>query len=239
MKHLFLFLLLLFASESIAQLNTGPDLSTYDRVVPYTIDVVRSDELETDQYYAVKKNRKWGAVNQQGQVIIPIAYDTLIPFPGNFSIGAKKVKFGLIDLKGKELTPFRYDSMYSDYSRHLIAVTKNKLGLVSDEGVELTAQVYTRLTRQSTYGCRCAQKNGRFAILSGAGKELTTFVYDQLQNYEPPTDVWVLRKQGKWGFYDCEKQKEISDFIYDDVTRFWVDGAEVIVKGVKKEIRLK
>jgi hypothetical protein len=229
----------LFASTCVFSYAQPLDLSRYDAHVAYSVDVIKNDEWAAENFYAVKAKGKWGAITEKGVSVIPLKYDTLILFSGNFSIGAKKGKFGLLDLKGAELTAFKYDSLYSDFSRQIIAVINRKLGLLSDEGKEITPLVYSAITRQSVYGCRCVEKNGRIAVLAGSGKELTPFEYDLLQLYEPPLDVWVLRKNGKWGFYDCEQQKTITPFVYDKVEKFYGYEADVIEKGVKKKIKLK
>jgi WG containing repeat len=211
----------------------------YEDIEPYYLEVLKNGDWVTDSYFAIKHRGKWGAVNERNEVVVHPNYTALVPFPGNFSLGAKKEKFGLISSSGQELTPFKYDSVYADFSRQLIVRLGGKLGLLGDDGKEMTPIVYSSITRQSTYGCRCAGKNGKFAMLSGAGKELTSFVYDRIQEYDPPTDVWVLRKSGKWGFYDCELKKELTPFIYDKVTAFSVYEAEVVLNGAKKKIKIK
>lgn len=223
---------------------TKTDLSelippVYESIRPYQQEIIKNDEWITERSFVVMKNGKWGAVNDKNQAFIQLVYADLIPLTANFALAARKQKFGLISRNGVELTAFKYDTLYQDFSRQVIARVSNKLGLLSDDGKENSPIAYESISRQSTYGCRCASKNGKLGILSGGGKEITPFVYDRVQGYEPPTDVWVLRKNGKWGFYDCETQRELTPFIYENVSGFSVYEAEVTLNGVKKKIKLK
>jgi len=74
-----------------------------------------------------------GAVNSQGNLIIPVEYDALMWSSRGFEAGKNKKK-GLIDHKGNVLVPIIYDdlsSFYEDDFRDFLKVTSNgKTGVV-------------------------------------------------------------------------------------------------------------
>lgn len=52
---------------------------------------------------------KWGYVNTQGELVIPLKYDAADFFEGDFAIVEMKGKKAFIDKAGKALMPFIYD----------------------------------------------------------------------------------------------------------------------------------
>lgn len=67
------------------------------------------DQIMTDRggYARVRIGDKWGAINAQGEEIIPVKYDEMFPIcceRANVRIGNY---WGYVNTKGEELTPFK------------------------------------------------------------------------------------------------------------------------------------
>jgi hypothetical protein len=179
-------------------------------------------------------------VNYKDGVKINMVYETLIDLDGFAGFAGKKGKYGFIRWDGSPVTSFTYDSMYTDWSSANFLVTRdNLIGLMDDDGKELLKPSLSEVTRTSTYGCRCAKRDGKYAIISSRGINLSGFVYDDFKPYQAVHDEMLLKKNGKWGFFGCRSKKEISPFIYDSVVAFYGYEADVMLNGVKKKIKLK
>ena len=66
----------------------------------------------------VQKGGKWGVVNSQGKLIIPVVYDDVqVKDFYNYESEAVKVKkgelWGIINLKGEEIVPCTYSEIWS------------------------------------------------------------------------------------------------------------------------------
>lgn len=80
---------------------------------------------------AVKKEKKWGYIDKQGNLVIDYKYEIV----GNFSEGLANVymdgKYGYIDTKGNTVIDFKYESA-NGFSGGLAAVKENEKWLIID-----------------------------------------------------------------------------------------------------------
>ena len=215
-------------------------------VIPAKYDSIRQvvdlwaphDDKSPD--FMVEFQGKWGVINYKNGVKINLVYDMLIDLDGFAGFAAKKGKYGFVRWDGSPVSTFSYDSMYSDWSSPNFIVTRDKMiGLMDDNGKELFKPSLSEVTRTSTYGCRCAKRDGKYAVISSRGINLSGFIYDEFKPYQLVHDEMMFRKNGKWGFFGCRSKKEISPFIYDSVVAFYGHEADVMLNGAKKKIKLK
>jgi hypothetical protein len=181
-------------------------------------------------------NGNWGVVNLKNEFVVAAQYQSLYPLQG-FVLSARKGKVALINYNGEVLTPFKYDTIYYDFSNSLVAKFNDNLGLLSESGKEMTLFQYSAFGQSTLYGCRCAKKGAKWGVLSSSGKELTQFIFDEVLWYR--LDQIPLRKNNKWGFYDCKNQRESTPFIYEKVVRFFGVEAEVSLNGIIKRVKLE
>ncbi len=137
--------------------------------------------------YIARKNDKWGSVDANHKIIIPVQYDTKDEDGGTFQMDGeayfglddafllgKKGKWGLLDYTGKTIMPFQYTDL-------------QEMG-----------DVYV------------AQKNGKYGIINKNGRVHTPFQYKNFLGMWRQ-DMAVLSKDGeKWLFVDVEG-KESGD----------------------------
>jgi len=216
------------------------------QVIPFKYDSIRQvvdlnaphDDRTPD--FMVKSQGKWGVVNHKDGVKINLIYETLIDLDGFAGFAGKKGKYGFIRWDGTPVNTFTYDSMYTDWSAPNFIVTRDEMiGLMDHDGKELFKPSLSYVTRTSTYGCRCAKRDGKYAVLSSRGINLSGFVYDEFKPYQLVYDEMLFRKNGKWGFFGCRSKKEITPFIYDSVVAFYGHEADMMLHGVKKKIRVR
>jgi hypothetical protein len=196
-----------------------------------------AQEKDLVPYFIVREKRRWGMITPTKEIVIPIAYDEVSNLSYPF-LSLKKGKYGLAKSDGKLVSPFKYDTIYNDFSMATFVVgLNNRLGLISMEGKEMTPIIYTSVGKQGENGCRCVRKDGKWGVISSAGKELTPFVYEEVKWYN--LNQIPLRKNNKWGFYDCQNKKESTPFIYDRLVNFYGYEADVLLNGITKRIKLE
>lgn len=145
-----------------------------------------------------EKNGKYGTVDLQGNVIIPLEYGYMNPYHYGFTNIDKNGKQTFVDTKGNLLTPFRYDTVYYFGKNGLAPVAYNKDGV-----------------QKFTYNIG----DKKFALLNRQGKEVTPFIYDDAH----PTDEAVTivikksmtREPDKFGLVNAQG-KLIAPMIYED-----------------------
>lgn len=85
----------------LASPETDDLKSKYDRI--YNSDV--------PNLKVVVKNNLWGAINEDGEEVVPLNYDELSNFSKGFGIALTSSGYGLIDSKNTVLLPFEYKSI--------------------------------------------------------------------------------------------------------------------------------
>lgn len=58
----------------------------------------------------IKKNDKWGIIDNRGHLIIPCIYDGIFHFQNGLAVARKNDKYGVVNSKGSVLVPFEFDA---------------------------------------------------------------------------------------------------------------------------------
>lgn len=93
---------------------------------------------------AVGSNGKWGAVDRNDKLVIPLKYGFLMPFYEGYA-AAYKTKYGkaaLIDSNGNELTGFIYDSMNGCNEGRICVGVNGKYGFLDTSGKVVIPIIY-------------------------------------------------------------------------------------------------
>lgn len=93
---------------------------------------------------AVGSNGKWGAVDRNNKLVVPLKYGFLMPFYEGYA-AAYKTKYGkaaLIDSNGKELTGFIYDSMNGCNEGRICVGVNGKYGFLDTSGKVVIPIIY-------------------------------------------------------------------------------------------------
>lgn len=86
------------------------------------------------EFMVVKKDVKWGVVDNQANVIIPIIYDYAMPCDEEIVALRKGDKWEFVNVKDENITPFQFDYP-KEFSEGLARVEKNsKYGYVDKQG---------------------------------------------------------------------------------------------------------
>ncbi len=101
---------------------------------------------------AVEKEGKWGFINEQGEEVIPVKYETVMSFMEHPGIKTEVTaaqyggKYGYINKQGKEITPFKYDVASMFTGKYAWVETAGKKGFVNQEGKEIIPLIYDELS---------------------------------------------------------------------------------------------
>lgn len=174
------------------------------------------------------KDRDWGVVNINGDIIIPFAYDKLEAFSSSLFIAYRDTICVLVDTSGQVLTPLKYskitpllvrffppdsiseaerDSVISvvgtDNIPHdkLMAFANKKAGIINIRGEEVIPCIYDRIHRLCWDKNFVVESNKKFGVIDSVGKEIIPFVYDFIVN-SYHSDFFIASKDGSYGLID-------------------------------------
>lgn len=228
MKHIVLFSLFLSLNFLGCQSPTT-DKKTND-VPPIPSESWKANYDWVEPIYGnsavkVRKNHKFGLVDHNGKVLIPVEYEDIesdmslyedtenkVSYLASSKLWAKKDgKYGYLDEYGAVAIPFIYDGAKT-FSGFMAAV----------------------------------KKGDKWGFINAAGEEKLPFIYDEAEVFYQgkwlSPILCLVKKDGKWGYID-KNDKVIIPFIYDEVEdsdlkyiRVVKDGKEGIIDFKRKTV---
>lgn len=182
-----------------------------------------------------KQVKKFGFVNLQGETVIPFRYEMAGDFSEGFAEVEMNGKSGYINKAGKLVLPCKYD-LAGGFKGGMAWVKLNgKQGYINKQGAEvIPLGEYDRFGANDIGidGYITAMKNGKYGIISKAGKVLVPFKYDEMKNYIVDGKV-CAKINGRWGVIDIN-DKIILPFKYEDIGyRAFTSGYTMVKLGGK------
>jgi hypothetical protein len=131
MKKYFILLLLLVFIMGLSGCN-------------YVRPVNIKNGLFSDGLVSVKKNGKYGFVNNKGRTVIDFEYDEAGRFVKGFAVVKKNNEYSLIDSLGNIILPeVTFDYLVMDNETGLIWFRKDgKIGLLNNQGQKVVDNLY-------------------------------------------------------------------------------------------------
>lgn len=145
-------------------------------------------DFDLNKYSIVVKNGKSGAIDTQGNIIIPFEYDRLLHTSAHgqdYFSGLKNDKIGLLDTNNRVVIDFIYDTQDGEYGYLL----------------------------NFRHGLAYAEQNGKIGYIDITGKTVIPFIYDDVNDIPFDTQFIGIKKNGKWGVVD-RQNNIIIPFIY-------------------------
>jgi len=179
-----------------------------------------------DGWFFVTENKKYGFVDVDDNLVVPVIYDNVTEFAGNFARVRKGNKWGFVNRQGKEVVPFVYDALW-DFSGNIARCRSGgKVGLIDTTGVEIIPPKYDEI-EDFLWGFAHTRNGTRWGAIDMEGKEVLPPLYDKILFDE---GLAPIKGNGKAGFIDENYQIAIPA-IYDDCTYFSHGTAAVKQNG--------
>jgi len=195
----------------------------------------RIDDLVNNRI-AVKNGHKWGFIDRDGKIIVPLKYNRVHSFSEGLAVVRIGQKHGCIDVNGNIIIPLMYDEIGISSQGLMTAQKGDKWGYINHNNEVVIPFRYkgARAFGSSDYlkGTALAIGEGGYGIIDRDGNTIIPFKYDNLfwRNgfYE------AKEKNKKWGILD-EKGNILHDFIYDEI---YVTGKKIKATKDGKTITL-
>lgn len=154
--------------------------------IQYFAEDYDSSDTKSSDYAFVKKNKKWGAIDKSGNILIHLKYDSLVVHRLGLLAKSDK-KWEIIDEEnGTVKTQKKYDQISTSFPRvkdiRLGAVSNNgKYGFINKEYQEIVPTIYDKVNILA-FKFPIGIRNGKTVLLDEyTGKELTPLKYDDLR----------------------------------------------------------
>ena len=153
--------------------------------------------IEKDGLRPVKLKNRWGYLNREDKIVIPVKYDQ-VDFNGNGLFGVRlSNKWGFADGTGNIIIPIIYSSIRSGFnSEGIAAVSKGEnIIYINKRGVI----VYDTKSNFSD-GISVVALGEKKGFINGAGKQITALIYDDTNGFSE--GMANVKMGNKWGYID-------------------------------------
>ena len=165
----------------------------------------------------VKRNGKFGYINEAMKEVIPCIYDKADAFMHGIAIVENGGKFGALNTKGELVIPFDY-LILADLSMFgptlLMAIKERLWGVINKKNQVIVPFEYDEVMTMG--GMVTVTKQGKKGLYNHNGQLIVPVVYDDIQH--PLMDFTSINvcKNGKWGVLN-KVGKEICEPRYDKI----------------------
>jgi len=191
------------------------------------------------------KDKKYGFINLNGDIIIPLEYDDAFPFYDGYASVKKDDKWIYINESGENVLPENYVVGYQPIIDHQAMVyndkirSSKKINPLLSTMVEYMNKVSKPNYYQSLYNLKTKSlmefsdydeisgfyqgkymvviKNGKYALVNKKNQLIIPAEYDEIREIN---NGLVIAKKEKWGIVNL-KNKIIVPFEYDDLSGFY------------------
>lgn len=199
----------IFKQTDITIVGDTTRLSTDD-------DIVSNNQkyLVISSKTADEEQQKYGLIDLEGNIIIPVSYDDMFFKTDNtrYIVAKKDGKYGIISSTNEELLPFNYNAI-EVYDNNIVLVKDNYLGIMDNE-LKLIYNYELRLTDQE-YNSRicCGNKNSFEVFKNDNNLIITTFPKNKDDNDGKTfNNTLILNKKNEI----TELKKQTIKYVYDE-----------------------
>jgi serine/threonine protein kinase len=153
----------------------------------------------------VKLNGKYGFINTDKQLVIPIKYESANGFFNGVVPVELNNKWGLIDKNGDVVIPIKYDLAFRLAAEGLIAVELNdKWGFI-DKYDNVKIPIKYEDAWSFNEGVAAVKMGGKWGFINKYGQTVVAFLYDDVDNgYLISKPTMKVKLNGTW--FEIDKQ---------------------------------
>lgn len=170
-------------------------------------------KLLVNDLISVSINGKAGAIDIEGNIIVPFRFDLLAIGKSGRILVNKGFKFN-VKVKGEIV---KIDS------------SKGKWGMISKNGDKLIPAIYDHLA-EGDNGIICVAKDGKYGFINEKNETIIPFIYEEAREFE--NGYASICEDGKWGCIN-EQGKIVIECKYDH-SIFFRDGIAQVSLNNKK-----
>lgn len=213
-------------------------------------------------FYPVYTNKKWGVINQSGEIIIPAEYEEIITIPDTkkdifictYDVDYKQNTYKTKVINSKNEEKFtNYDLVEAIenydlnknlwYEEGVLKVKKDNLyGLINYEGKEILPVKYTQIQPiQGTKNSLLIKNNQQVGLCDNKGNIIIEPKYKDIKTIgnDYKNGYIVVTNDNKYGVIDFTKEEKLQAK-YEDITNIGTTGIYIVKeKGVIKAVNSK
>lgn len=132
----------------------------------------------------VKKDGKYGYVNKDGDIVVPLQYDEAVTMVEGHATVRMGSKWGYIDSLGKKITDIKFEDAMCFHEGLAACKLNGKWGYINAQGGVQLEFIYEN-ARSFQEGLAAAQNNRKYwGFINKSGKAVIPFTYTFANNFD-------------------------------------------------------
>lgn len=158
----------------------------------------------------VKRNGKWGAIDEKGNVVVSFIYESLTMFVDDIAYCQLNGKYGCIDLNGTLICEPKYEFTGAYHEDYCAVKLGGKWGYVDKQGDKICAFAFD-VARPFSCGLAGVMFDDKWNFINCSGKiaiqSPSTSPYQDCCDF---VDGYAgVKQKGKWGYIDTDGAKAV------------------------------
>ena len=184
------------------QVKTPKNIKSFLNQYP---DYPFKEELEQDyilantKYYRIKKENKWGFVNDELEVTIPVKYSWVSPFYEGAAAVMLNDKVGFINKNNKVIISFEYDEAEPFVSGLAVVGKDDKYGIINRSGEVIVPIIYDEIGEVSNRFIS-VELDGKYGFIDQKGNLKVGLEYESVGDFNG--GIAYVKQSGLYGIID-------------------------------------
>ncbi|MBN1412690.1 MAG: WG repeat-containing protein [Spirochaetales bacterium] len=168
------------------------------------------------QGFKVKKNGKYGLLDNSFNETITCKYDYILEFYNGLYEVQKNGRYGCVDISGKSIIDIGYDYFVDIGGKYIKTSLKQRFGIMDYEGNTLIPPTYESILTYGSSGPFVCKKPDTFRFYDVAVKKMLPDTYGYISDFETG---FLANKDSKMALLD-QSLKNILPFAYDSINEY-------------------
>lgn len=132
-------------------------------------------------FAVVQKDNKFGVINKNGQVVIPVIYNRIDQFYNGIALAIKGNKYGVLNTSGQPVIPFNYDDGGIASNGAIYMRQKSKTVIFDNRGKVIapagTYDSFYNVAINKINNLIFVERGGKVGAIDMTGKQIVPFIY--------------------------------------------------------------
>ena len=216
----------------------------YDKIISEEppcdwFSIYNGELLKDTAIFIVQENQKYGLLNSNSEIIIPIKQDK-IHILGNLTFivqsnNKETIKYALYNKEGKVLLPYHSDKLEVLSSNLIRRNNKNGVYILNSYGAQISNIAYKKI--ESNYSpilsppfYNAYLSDGKCGYYNHEWKEILPCIYDCIKFPLIKDNIIAVSMHGKFGIVNFDN-KALTEFIYDTAE----DAQKALFQQIEKK----
>ncbi len=179
---IFTIILCIFATFTSANNIVTEQDSTVFASIKSTYTTIYRDK--NTGWYMVEKNKKWGYVDTNGDLVVEPRYDLACGFHENLAAVQRNGRWGFINMRGEEVISPTYEN--TGYFKNGLAISEfgGKWGWINNKGEVVVPFAYDWVMEFRNDGRAAVKQDNKWGWIDRQGKIIIPIQFDNVDGYE-------------------------------------------------------